>query len=234
MNVKLYNTKDYENKGDWTLGQNKPNSNPNKPNFQKAKMNVNSFITKDYRKNDDFSVRINKPNFRNGGNERKLNVNKGLQKKRLFSTPKNKPNSNPIKANSKPISEMPKMNVSIYYTIDYSKKPPSGEYKTNPILSGLRCLRRSCRTDQTQSNPILEAMIVNFCAAGYYESKSTFAVRKGRARIIQISISPPPSVLRRESPRQKDKIALKIYPFGIDYPIVLKEMLFTIYRKDYD
>ena len=38
----------------------------------------------------------NKPNFRNGPNERKLNFNKGLQKKRLFSTPKNKPNSKPI------------------------------------------------------------------------------------------------------------------------------------------
>jgi hypothetical protein len=38
--------------------------------------------------------------------------------------------------------------------------------KTNPI--------------QTQSKPILERMNVNFCAAGYYESKPTFAVRKGR------------------------------------------------------
>ena len=27
------------------------------------------------------------------------------------------------------------------------------------------------RTKQTQTKPILEAMIVNFCAAGYYESK---------------------------------------------------------------
>jgi len=67
-------------------------------NFQKAKMNVNLTLTKDYRKNDDFVVRINKPNFRNGQNERKLSFNKGLQKKRLFSSPKNKPNSNPIKA----------------------------------------------------------------------------------------------------------------------------------------
>jgi len=33
--------------------------------------------------------------------------------------------------------------------------------KTNPI--------------QTQSKPILEGMNVNFCAAGYYESKPTFA-----------------------------------------------------------
>ncbi len=61
-----------------------------------AKMNVNLTLTKDYRKKDDFTVRINKPNFRNGQNERKLTYNKGLQKKRLFSSPKNKPKTNPI------------------------------------------------------------------------------------------------------------------------------------------
>ncbi len=66
MNVNLYNTRDYENKSNWTLSENKPNSNPNKPNLQKAKMNINSIITKDYRKKDDFVVRINKPNFRKG------------------------------------------------------------------------------------------------------------------------------------------------------------------------
>ncbi len=66
MNVNTYNTKDYENISDWTIGQSKPNSNPIKPNLRKAKMNVNSLITKDYRKNDDFLVRINKANFVNG------------------------------------------------------------------------------------------------------------------------------------------------------------------------
>jgi hypothetical protein len=45
--------------------KNKPNSNPIKPNSQKAKMNVNLTLTKDYRKKDDFTVRINKPNFQN-------------------------------------------------------------------------------------------------------------------------------------------------------------------------
>ena len=34
----------------------------NKANFAKAQMNVNSFITKDYRKNDSFAVQKNKPN----------------------------------------------------------------------------------------------------------------------------------------------------------------------------
>ncbi len=78
MNANLYNTRDYERKRDWTLSENKPNSNPNKPNFQKAKMNVNLTLTKDYRKKDDFAVRKNKPNFRNGQNERKRFFTKGL------------------------------------------------------------------------------------------------------------------------------------------------------------
>jgi hypothetical protein len=68
----------YEKMDTWLSGKSKPNSNPIKPNLKRAKMNVNSFITKDYRKNDDFLVRINKPNFRNGQNERKRFFTKGL------------------------------------------------------------------------------------------------------------------------------------------------------------
>jgi len=51
------------------LPKNKPNSNPIKanqsqfkPNFRKAKMNVSSVKTKDYEKNDIFSIPQNKPN----------------------------------------------------------------------------------------------------------------------------------------------------------------------------
>jgi len=33
----------------------------NKANFRKAQMNVNSLITKDYRKNDDFAAQKTKP-----------------------------------------------------------------------------------------------------------------------------------------------------------------------------
>jgi len=78
MNVTSLLTSDYENNSNWTLGQNKPNSNPIKPNLQKAKMNVNLTLTKDYRKKDDFVVRINKPNFQNAKNERKLICYRGL------------------------------------------------------------------------------------------------------------------------------------------------------------
>ena len=62
MNVTSLITVAYENKSNWTLGENEPKTNPIKPNFKKAQMNVNSLITKDYRKNDDFAVPKNKAN----------------------------------------------------------------------------------------------------------------------------------------------------------------------------
>ncbi len=52
-----------------------------KPNLRKAKMNINLTLTKDYRKKDDFIVRINKPNLvrrRRIANERKRIYYRGL------------------------------------------------------------------------------------------------------------------------------------------------------------
>jgi len=65
----------YEKLDTWLSGKNKPNSNPIKPNLQNAKMNTNSFITKDYRKKDDFVVRINKPNLVRRRRIPKMNAN---------------------------------------------------------------------------------------------------------------------------------------------------------------
>ena len=62
MNANVYVIEDYEN--ETTFRPKK--TNPNKPNFKKDKMNINSLITKDYIKKDDFIVRINKPNFVKG------------------------------------------------------------------------------------------------------------------------------------------------------------------------
>ena len=64
----------YENKSNWTLSQNKPNSKPIKANSRKAQMIVNSLITKDYRKKDDFAVRKNKPNSNPISERPKINV----------------------------------------------------------------------------------------------------------------------------------------------------------------
>ncbi len=48
MNVNLYNTTDYENKSNWTPGENKPNSKPNKANVKIGKMNISIATIKDY------------------------------------------------------------------------------------------------------------------------------------------------------------------------------------------
>ncbi len=60
-------------------------------------MNVNLYIIEDYRKKDDFIVRINKPNLRNGQNECNLKYNKGLWQ---FSN-RDHEKTNPIKPNFK-------------------------------------------------------------------------------------------------------------------------------------
>jgi len=48
MNVSSIITKYYENKSNWTLGENKPNSNPIKANCQKGKIDAKCVFTKDY------------------------------------------------------------------------------------------------------------------------------------------------------------------------------------------
>jgi len=51
-------------------------TNPNKANFRKAQMNVNSLITKDYRKKDDFAVQKKQTQFKANFRKAKMNVNK--------------------------------------------------------------------------------------------------------------------------------------------------------------
>jgi len=105
MNLNFYITRIYENKSNWTLGENKPNSNPIKPNCRKAKMNVNLTLTKDYRKYDDFAVRKNKPNSNPISVKPKMSVNlyfiEDYENKTAFRPQKNKPNSNPISSKAK-------------------------------------------------------------------------------------------------------------------------------------
>ena len=48
MNISSLVTMHYENISDWTLGENKPNSNPIKPNCRKGKIDANCVLTKDY------------------------------------------------------------------------------------------------------------------------------------------------------------------------------------------
>ena len=48
MDVRLNISRAYENKSNWTLGENKPNSNPNKPNLPEGKIYAKCVFTKDY------------------------------------------------------------------------------------------------------------------------------------------------------------------------------------------
>ncbi len=72
-------------------------------------MNINSFITKDYRKNDDFTVRINKPNSNPISQRVKIDANvfvtKDYENETTLRPQKNKPNSKPI---------LERMNVNFY------------------------------------------------------------------------------------------------------------------------
>jgi len=61
MNANLFVTKDYENDSNWTLGENKPNSNPIKANLLNAQMNISSVLTKDYENELCRKLQKNKP-----------------------------------------------------------------------------------------------------------------------------------------------------------------------------
>ncbi len=82
----------------------------NKANFRKAQMNVNSFITKDYRKKDDFAVQKNKPNsnpIKPNLPDDQMNVTiyitKEYENKSNWTLRENKANTKPIQSQTKPI-----------------------------------------------------------------------------------------------------------------------------------
>jgi len=99
----------------------------NKPNFQDAQMNVNSFITKDYRKKDDFAVQKNKPNSNpNKPNllDAQMNITSVLTKHyeniANWTLGENKPNTNPTCRGVAPAASPPRR----------------GEAGPNPISNG--------------------------------------------------------------------------------------------------
>ena len=68
MNVNIYLQMAYKNEPPFGRGQNKPNSNPIKPNTkpisEMAKMNLNCYPTKDYEDKSNWTLGENKPNFK--------------------------------------------------------------------------------------------------------------------------------------------------------------------------
>ncbi len=105
MNVNIFPQMAYENKSNWTLGQNKPNTNPIKANLKRAKMNINSLITKDYRKKDDFVVRKNKAKTNPISERPKMNVNLYVIEDYENETAHRPKKTNPIQTQSNPISK---------------------------------------------------------------------------------------------------------------------------------
>ncbi len=57
------------------------------------------------------------------------------------------------KANTNPIPEMSKMNVTSILTKDYENKPPSSPKKTNPIQTQNKPNLSLPKGDQTQNKP---------------------------------------------------------------------------------
>jgi len=113
MNVSSVLTTDYENKSNWTLGENKPNSNPIKPNFRKAKMNASLSGKKDCEKESRGVFRKNKPKqsqFQKSPNEHKPLWKKGLRKRIARSVPQKQ-------TQTKPISDYPCVFESAVYNL---------------------------------------------------------------------------------------------------------------------
>jgi len=121
----------------------------NKPNFRKAKMNVNIYYTKTYNNETAFRRRKNKPNsnpIKPNLRKAQMNVNslitKDYRKKDAFAVRKNKPNSNPI-------SVKPKMSANVYVIEDYENETAFRPKKTNPnkpnFFKGQNELKIACR-----------------------------------------------------------------------------------------
>jgi hypothetical protein len=86
----------------------------NKPNFQKAQMNVNSFITKDYEKRTLGKRGKNKPNSKPISERPKMNVTSfktmNYEQRTMNDANKNKPKTNPI---SKPKKSWPQNHIAV-------------------------------------------------------------------------------------------------------------------------
>jgi len=85
MNLTYCSTMNYEQITMNNANKNKPKQSQNKPKLQNAQMNVNSLITKDYRKNDAFAVQKNKPN----SNPNKPKQSQSNPKQSQFQTKEN-------------------------------------------------------------------------------------------------------------------------------------------------
>jgi len=122
INVNSYMKSKYEKLDTWLIWKNKPNPSglrcllrscrtdqtQFKANLRRARMNVSSLTTEDYRKKDDFVVRINKPNSNPISVKPKMNANvyviEDYENETTFRPQKNKPKTNPISERPKSLA----------------------------------------------------------------------------------------------------------------------------------
>jgi len=74
---------------------------------------------------------------------------------------------------NKPNFQYAQMNISNIITRNYKNFIPLAGQENKPNPSGLRCLLRSCRTDQTQFKPIRQACVVCEGVAGLIKPKQS-------------------------------------------------------------
>ncbi len=126
-------------------------------------MNVSNIITRIYKSFIPLAGQKNKPN----SNPIKANFKRAKMNINSFTTKDYRKKDDfavrKNKPNSNPISEKPKMNVNLYDIEDYENKPPLGPKKTNPNKANFR---RNVR------------MNINFCAAGYYHRVVLFPLNE--------------------------------------------------------
>ncbi len=129
MNVSSVKTKEYENISNWTLGENKPKTNPIKANLLNAQMNVNKVLTKDYE---------NISNWTLGENETKTNPIKANFKKAKMNVTsyitkgyENKPPNWAPKKRTQ-FSLTTKNNANLFAKRDYEKNRDFGFRQNKP------------------------------------------------------------------------------------------------------
>ena len=112
-------------------------------------------------------------------------------------------------------------------------KPHSGTKNTNPNKPNFTYPQRGktevrCRMSEVR---YLSSAFCFLSSVHGHESKPTFAVRKGRPNSQYVEFNTAFSDGARFITPKADKIALKIYPFGIDCPIVFKERFFDLWER---
>ena len=182
----------------------------NKPNFQKAKMNVNIYYTKVYKNETVSGSGKNKPNSNpNKPNLRKAQMNVNLyfieyyRKKDDFSVRINKPNS-------KPISSKAKMNANSLLTMDYDNVTDFRLQKNKPKTNPIKVCPERIYTELCRSSRMGQSFVKDFIAlvnAWMFISKT---IKKSCARLWALLQCFRENFDKPGEPKTKGKFRLRL------------------------